>query len=263
MPTTTARVRPDYDCNGEPYYGGPTYIREETLLPPSSALANHVAYSLDASKFTQPPAFRWLEPGDAGYTQALSQAFPFLRRNADGRYSDTTLMKLTRAVDNIDGAGDLPTIVIAEMPYSYDELTEVKSGGIAAMAVTYQSGKTLLAVHRNLRRRGLGRCMTSMVGGYSPTAPHYWVGGSNAVGQQFLVASGLRPTAINSRGAVRYGTDYGDEEDARQLLAHSTSASGVTTCSRIRCATRCPTCTRLTPPRTQRSSASSSCRAPC
>jgi hypothetical protein len=91
------------------------------------------------------------------YAQALRAAPEFFRRQAEGRYSDTTIMNLSRTWDLFNenqSAPELPTVFIAEVPFSYDEETEVKRGGTVGMLVIF-ADKSLLAVARTARRRGV------------------------------------------------------------------------------------------------------------
>lgn len=149
---------------------------------------------------------------DAGMASATNLAFSFLRGNAEGRYSDRTLMTINRMADRAtayqrDPAatyldGILPMAFIIDKEASYDEDTEVKHGGAIAVAVTLPSesgSRIVLAVNRNRRREGWGRKLMTLVVDYVSN-PISWVGTGNVVGQHFLLEAGMRPRAMNSNG---------------------------------------------------------------
>lgn len=165
-------------------------------------------------------------PGDNNYRSALEQAFPFFRRFSQGRYSSQSLMRLARAVDEYDGygssAGNLPLFLIASTPFSYDEETEVKSGGTLAMLAYWpsQDGRTMLAIAPPHRGKRLGTSMVACLRDYINSEVTLWVGRTNTLGHRLALTSGLFPTAISPSGAVRYATamldadgDGGGEED--------------------------------------------------
>lgn len=78
----------------------------------------------------------------------------------------------------------------------------------------------MLAVHRDRRRRKVGTAIVSFLALYMPDfgIPVFWVGRGNTAGQQFLLANGLLPTAINSNGALRYCSQTPEEEDGEDTM---------------------------------------------
>lgn len=184
----------------------------------------HLAGRFDVADM---PTVRFAYPGYAEYGQWLRSAFGFFRRHGSGRYTDATLMQLVRAADKYEGAlrngadfdatqdTDLPVLVVADRPYSYDEDTEVKTGGMVAMAVAWpeRQGKTLIAVVADDRRKHIGSLLLTQVRSQVRDAS-LWVGQQNVVGQKFLLANNLVPVGFSSGMAIRYGTIYETEEVA-------------------------------------------------
>lgn len=148
-----------------------------------------------------------LQRDDAKYAQALRAAPEFFRRQAEWRYSDTTIMNLSRTWDLFNenqSAPELPIIFIAEVPFSYDEETEVKRGGTVGMLVIF-ADKSLLAVARTARRRGVANTIWDQADYYGfLNRMAFWIGRQNTVGHVFCLTHGLFPTAMNGQGAVRY-----------------------------------------------------------
>lgn len=148
-------------------------------------------------------------PSDASaLALALRSAFAFFRRHGDRRYSAQSLMRLLTFADKID-AGDhteLPSIVTAEVPFAYDEETEVKSGGVLGIAVVLPDGRVMLAVHADKRRTKLGKALLSFVTSYFHSYPQVWVHRGNTIGAQFCLSMGYMPWLINPSGAVQYAT---------------------------------------------------------
>lgn len=185
------------------------------------------ALALHLKDFDQAPQFSVLRPGAAGYAQALGRTFSFFRAHHSGRYTDRSLMTLVRANDqfryreetgviegDIPEPLSLPTILAAELPFSYDEETECKQGGTLGMLVVWeaQGGRAMLAVNRSHRRKGIGRCLVELANYLIGNHIYLWVGRENVVGQHFLLSCGLFPTAINGSGAIRYGrANEGDD----------------------------------------------------
>lgn len=156
--------------------------------------------------------------GEPGSPQAFLAAFDFLQRNAEGRYSDRTLMTISRwsaRSENIyagtsDFDGPAPWVFAAAKEVTYDEDTEVKSGGTVALAVLLPAewgAKLVMAVHPDARRQGHGRRLMMHARDYL-SGIHAWVGNSNVVGQQFLLSTGMVPTSMNGRGSLLYS--FGD-----------------------------------------------------
>jgi hypothetical protein len=185
-----------------------------------------------------------IEPGNTLYAQHIARAFPFFRRHAEGRYSDSTMMRLANANDNaarfaIDpnanqwyeddgseprrpsprrrtrsGSTPLPMLIVAERPYSYDSDTEIKTGGILGMCATWREdgGRTILAVHRDHRRNEVGSRMLNLAMCTGPVIS-MWVGRTNTTAQQFLLAQRLYPTGMNANGVLRYSNVDTQEEE--------------------------------------------------
>lgn len=166
------------------------------------------------------PSVGVFETGHERYGTLMRQAFNFIRLHADRRYSDTTLMRLVRAAEGAERnpvgtrLDNMPALVAVESPTSYDEETEVKTGGITALAVNWphNDGKTVLAVHRSFRRQKYGTLVARALIETVCGAPAYWVSARNAPGQQFLLSMGLMPTSMNGAGAVCYSYSAGEEE---------------------------------------------------
>lgn len=168
------------------------------------------------------PILQLHQPDSDRYASLLRQSFNFLRQHGDRRYSDNTLMRIVRAAETAESNAvgvvqpmdNMPWLVLVESPSSYDEETEVKTGGISAMAVCWKhnDGKTVLATHRSLRRKKLGTLVARGVQNAVTNDPSYWVAGHNAPGQQFLLSMGLQPTSLNNSGAVRYSYGLSQED---------------------------------------------------
>jgi hypothetical protein len=109
-----------------------------------------------------------------------------------------------------------PIIYTLEEPVSYDEDTEVKTGGAVAMAVVWPENefKLMLCVQREHRHEGHGKALLRNIIGSNDYITT-WVSRSNTSGQMLLLKCGLLPTAMNSAGALRYCTPYypADGED--------------------------------------------------
>lgn len=156
--------------------------------------------------------------GEPGSPQAFLAAFDFLQRNAEGRYSDRTLMAISRwssrsedmLLDGVTPNGPMPWVFSLGKEVTYDEETEVKSGGTVALAVTLPAewgAKFVMAVHPDARRHGYGSRLINHAQDYV-SGLHSWVGNTNIAGQQFLLSIGMTPTSMNGRGALLYS--YGD-----------------------------------------------------
>jgi hypothetical protein len=154
------------------------------------------------------------------YESALNTAFQFLRRHDDGRYSSRTKMRVLNAATAAEnfrvagGNGDvsgMPGVIIARKPFTYDENTEVKTGGPIGALVVWPSespdqGRMLLAVAPHARRVKFGTLLNyiaKQMGAYSMMA---WVHRDNTPGQQFLLSCGYRVERINQAGGVAYLT---------------------------------------------------------
>lgn len=224
-PRRTVRVRRTYDLDNERSTTTPEPRNFPTAIRVDSYTVNaHLARVPEDERLT----FRFAYPGYAEYGQWLRSAFGFFRRHGGGRYTDATLMQLVRAADKYEGAlrngaefdavhedTDLPVLVVADRPYSYDEDTEVKTGGMVGLAVCWpeRQGKTLVAVQADYRRKHIGSLLLTQVRSLVRDAS-LWVGQQNVIGQKFLLANNLVPVGFSSGMAIRYGTMYETEEVA-------------------------------------------------
>ncbi len=154
------------------------------------------------------------------YGQHLGRAFTFFRRHADGKYTDRTMMSLVNYSDTFASyhrdperlATSVPLLIVAEAPFAYDEVTEVKSGGVMGMAVVDpRSRRMMIAVHGNARREGIGSQLYLSARRNTPNGVVLWAGRKNTIGQHFCLSVGLVATALNSQGAIRFSME--DDED--------------------------------------------------
>lgn len=184
----------------------------------SSWYANHGGDTVGIAT----PTFTGYDPNlghDPALTSAaIRQAFAFFRRHGDRRYSAQSLMRLLAFADRLD-AGDFTEqarIVTCEVPFSYDEDTEVKSGGVLGVAVSLPDGRVMLAVHQERRRGRVGTALLAFVRDYYNAAPIVWVHRQNMVGAAFLCSQEYMPWVINTEGAVQYcaGQPQAEESDA-------------------------------------------------
>lgn len=171
----------------------------------------------------------------AQYEDTLRKAFNFLRRHDDGRYSSRTKMRVLSAAERAEklrteGAtptsSGLPGVLSVETPFSYDEDTEVKLGGVVAVAVVWptEEGRLLLATHTEHRRNRIGQLLVEACRVLGVTELTAWVNRTNRAGQHFLLSLGFAATAINNSGGVCWQThepvdgmeDHLDPLDPRQ-----------------------------------------------
>jgi GNAT superfamily N-acetyltransferase len=153
---------------------------------------------------------------------ALRGAWDFIRRM--GRYTPRTVNALVNLADRAEGrringrpmrTEEAPIVIRMELPYRYDEDTECKHGGTIGVAVLLPEGddRVLVAVHKDSRRKGVGReLMHRAVAGAErrETSPVTWVAADNADSQMFLLALGWRPVSLNGAGAVCYSQRQAD-----------------------------------------------------
>lgn len=158
--------------------------------------------------------------GHPEYEAKLRWAFDFLRANGEGRYTDNTLMSLLRAADRQASemrVAQEPLVIILGSPFTYDEETEVKSGGDAALAVVVPTDdlgtKTLVATVYGARRKGLGRVLVRFVRQLVDEQSSYWVGARATESILFGLACGLSPASMNGRQGLemRWSRDGGGE----------------------------------------------------
>jgi len=169
----------------------------------------HVA--MVARNYNVDPAIEYTVsyPTAATYGQAIAGAFSFFRAHSEGRYSGTSMMRLVRASEQRNDNPDAcPVIVSAHLPYSYDEDTECKVGGVVAMLVVWpqEQGRMMLAVHRDRRRQKIATALVRYHTRHHGNELATWVGNRNFAGQSLLLSCDLFPTGMNSSGAVRYAT---------------------------------------------------------
>lgn len=165
------------------------------------------------------PTFSLFLPGEERYSAVLSTAFNFIRRAADCRYSSRALMRLVQLADRLPNAGPLtavdtmfPPLVVAELPFEYNEETEVKKGGVVGMLVALESG-WMLAVAQPYRRKKVATVMVQILQSLRPDViPTFWLGNGNLNGQQFVSAVGFQPIAFSAKGAIQYGIAQNAEE---------------------------------------------------
>lgn len=143
------------------------------------------------------------------YRAAVRRAFDFLRRADDRRYSSATKMRLLNIADG--ERQERPVLAIVEADYSFDELTEVKAGGVVAVYIRFDDGRVVVAVGQDHRRKGVASFLVSME---SPHGRKFWVNNRNDTGMHFLLAAGLIPKLLNATGGVMFGLPYElDTED--------------------------------------------------
>lgn len=153
------------------------------------------------------------------YGSNLSMLYRFFRSHSDGRYSSRTMNKLSSLPldweearsrgGNVDFS-QFPMLVVASKPYTFDQETETKSGGQLGVAVAWENGTTIIAVHRDGRRTHIGSGLIERMSSYHN--PVMWVGRRNVPGQMFALKSGLFVTAMNADGALRMAQQPMDEE---------------------------------------------------
>lgn len=147
------------------------------------------------------------------YEHALREAFAFMRRHDDGRYSSRMKMRILNAAERAeerrlngqDPDTAAPGVVKIEVPFAFDEETEVKSGGALGILVVWpeDSGRVMLAVHKDHRRKKVGSALMGL-GTYPVGVEQYtaWVNQRNTVAQHFLLSRGFMATGLNQVGGV-------------------------------------------------------------
>ncbi len=173
------------------------------------------------------------------YEATLRQAFNFLRRHDSGRYSSRMKMRVLQMAEEVEAARErgstavagTPVVLALNQPFRFDEDTEVKSGGLIGVVVMWpsESGRVILAVHADYRRKHLGRTLLSVLRNQGTSVQlTSWVNKYNHVGQHFLLSTGFTPTGFNQSGGVCWtlGEDTSEEgvEDGLDPLAQPTSS---------------------------------------
>lgn len=163
----------------------------------------------------------YIDFGSDLYPLALSTAFTFFSTQSSGRYTDRTMMTIRRIADkwadstrsdrdeHVSTEGYLPNLYIAESPYSWDEETEIKRGGILSilMCLPNDEGeyRGLLAVTEQIRRRNLGRSMMRACSMFNGRMSWY-IHQTNFAGMALATDSGFAPIQVNSNtGTIQYG----------------------------------------------------------
>src|SRR5688500_3914727 len=155
-------------------------IRDRGVVT-SNAVVDAVIEEEDVVSPPPLPQMQYLDRSSPGYAMHLRNAFTFFRRHArNPGYSSGTLMRLLNAADSAEASTDrtnnLPVLTISTAPVSYDEDTEVKSGGMVGALVTWPDGKSLLAVESNSRRKGIARDIFHYHSSWSIySAMYFWV----------------------------------------------------------------------------------------
>lgn len=156
--------------------------------------------------------------GDRGYGAVLANLFRFFRAHADGKYTARTMNKLSSLplawedyrASGRDMSTEFPFIANAAKPYSYDEDTEIKTGGKIGTAIAWSNGTTVIAVNNNARRKHVATALLEHVS--AVYRPVLWVGRQNIPGQMLCLKSGLYVTAMNASGALRMAGTPMDED---------------------------------------------------
>lgn len=174
----------------------------------------------------------WLNEDGAEYETHLRLGFEFIRRNSDRRYSTRTLQAILQAADeaenlrvyDINRPTNLPALITLTRPISYDEETEVKSGGLAAAGVLFagDDGRFVITTAPQFRRNGIGRALMRIANHMGPVT--VYANNGNYDGQRFLLACNLMPISISSVGTVSYSAsipqveaDDGSSDRLRRL----------------------------------------------
>jgi hypothetical protein len=158
------------------------------------------------------------------YPLALKTAFEFISRNHSGRYRDRTLMAIRRWAENVenstavsrinesydDNGRIFPIPMIAESPYSYDDDTESKNGGIVGINLGLDDGeggfRGILCVSKNTRNNRIGSSLIHAMNSVSSGGLFdYYAGNKNFLAARTAASVGYAPVSINSEtGVVHY-----------------------------------------------------------
>lgn len=159
------------------------------------------------------------------YVAVLRDAFNFISRCDNGRYSSRSKMKIQNAAIRAEAEQspydlDLdyyPIVMTLSKTPSFDEDTEVKTGGTAGVAVVWASdnGRFLLATAPLCREKGVAATLLDEIQRHVPQAMT-WVGQTNSEAQRVLLRRGFVPSALNSSGAVCYTLHGGMPNDVGQ-----------------------------------------------
>lgn len=182
-------------------------------------------------------------PGDVDYEENMRQAFNFLRRNDDGRYSSRMKMRVLNAAETAESAresgrdlpSDLPGLLAIRRPFGYDEDTEVKTGGWLAALVIWpeDAGRVMLAVQQPSRRCRMGSLLMYLTTMWCQVPQvTAWVNSTNRIGQHFLISRDFNPTGFNRSGGISYGWGNAGQDDG--VEDHIDPLDIETTPSRVR-----------------------------
>lgn len=159
---------------------------------------------------------------------AMRTAFEFINKNSEGRYSDRTLMSISRwekrlagktsderialfteDADNT-GAGMFlaPKVIIAEKEFCYDEDTETKTGGVLGMLVMLphsddESYRAVLSVADGVRRRNIGKALANATQVMNTMPVHFFAGAGNRLAMRLAAAANMQITSVSGR-TVQY-----------------------------------------------------------
>lgn len=103
----------------------------------------------------------------------------------------------------------MPYVFIVESPYSWDDETEIKRGGILGALVCLPNDegeyRGILAVAENARKQGIGKCLLERQQAWTGVINMY-AHQSNAIAMRLAASVGMGPIQVNSStGAVQYG----------------------------------------------------------
>jgi GNAT superfamily N-acetyltransferase len=150
---------------------------------------------------------------------AMSKAFIHLSKTHSGRYSDRTMMTVRRWADRVENTNYadrirdennvyLPVVICAESPYSYDNDTEIKRGGIHGMLIALPNDegtyRGILSVSEHSRRQGIGTALMTAAQNFGPRLSMY-ANRTNLVAMRLAASTGYSPVQVNSvSGVIEY-----------------------------------------------------------
>lgn len=158
------------------------------------------------------------------YPLAIKTAFEFIARNHSGKYRDRTLMTIRRWAENVedstivsrinetysDAEKVFPIPMIAEIPFSYDDDTESKNGGIVGINIGLDDGdggiRGILCVSKHLRNKKIGSSLIYAMNSVCSVGRFdYYAGNKNYIAAKTAASVGYAPVSINSEtGVVHY-----------------------------------------------------------
>lgn len=158
------------------------------------------------------------------YPLALKTAFDFISRNHNGRYRDRTMMTIRRWSERVqsttpasrlaeyhnDPDRRFPIAMIAEVPFSYDENSESKNGGVVGINLGIDDGdggyRGILCTSKKFRQKNIGTVLVSSMGNVStPGHIDYYAHNQNFNAARLAAKLSYTPISINSEsGVVQY-----------------------------------------------------------